>query len=278
MKFNLTFLLVLITAFFFQGSVYAQGNYEDVLYLKNGSVIHGMIIEKVPNESIKIQTKDRNIFVFKMDEVQKITKEEIQSSVPIDKPQTIEPVKKTTRKTSGYINILEWGFARSFSESLSHYDYTGQPYESHFDQINNGPSFGIHDINGYLLNPHFSVGAGIGMQAYHELLLLPFFLDLRVNFMDARFTPFAVVDLGYSFTGQQFFGINTSYEDEGGFNGTFSVGVKYFPVPKMALNFSMGFRYQEISVENDLGYFNNYTTDRSNKSLNQFNVNLGLSF
>ena len=38
-------------------------SYEDVVYLKNGSIIHGTIIEQVLNQSIKIKTKDGNIFV-----------------------------------------------------------------------------------------------------------------------------------------------------------------------------------------------------------------------
>lgn len=49
--------------------------YVDVLYLKNGSVLRGMIVEQTPGVSIKIQTKDGNIFVYKMDEVDKMTKE-----------------------------------------------------------------------------------------------------------------------------------------------------------------------------------------------------------
>ncbi len=53
----------------------AQQNYDDVVYLKNGSVIRGVIIEQVPNVSLKLQTKDGNIFVYKMEEVERITKE-----------------------------------------------------------------------------------------------------------------------------------------------------------------------------------------------------------
>ncbi len=48
----------------------------DVVYLKNGGVIRGMIIEQVPGVSIKIKTKDGNVFVYKMEEVEKMTKEE----------------------------------------------------------------------------------------------------------------------------------------------------------------------------------------------------------
>ena len=49
--------------------------YVDVIYLKNGSIIRGMVMEQIPNESIKIQTADGSLFVYKMDEVLKITKE-----------------------------------------------------------------------------------------------------------------------------------------------------------------------------------------------------------
>lgn len=47
----------------------------DVVYLKNGSIIRGSIIEQIPNDQLKIQTKDGSIFVYKMGEISKITKE-----------------------------------------------------------------------------------------------------------------------------------------------------------------------------------------------------------
>ncbi len=49
----------------------------DVVYLKNGSIIKGLIIEQVPNVSIKIKLRDGNIMGFKIEEIEKITKEEV---------------------------------------------------------------------------------------------------------------------------------------------------------------------------------------------------------
>lgn len=67
---------MLITAISF--SVSAQyGHMEDVVYLKNGSIIRGIIIEQIPNESLKVKTKDGSIFVYNMTEVDKITKEQM---------------------------------------------------------------------------------------------------------------------------------------------------------------------------------------------------------
>lgn len=54
-----------------------SGEWMDVVYLKNGGMVRGMIIEQVPNVQVKVQTKDGNIFVYKMDEIEKITKEQV---------------------------------------------------------------------------------------------------------------------------------------------------------------------------------------------------------
>jgi TM2 domain-containing membrane protein YozV len=48
---------------------------QDVVYLKDGSVIRGTIIEFSPDHYVKIQTGEGNIFAFQMEKVEKITKE-----------------------------------------------------------------------------------------------------------------------------------------------------------------------------------------------------------
>ena len=46
----------------------------DVVHLKNGSIIKGVVIETIPNESIKIETDDGSISIIEMSEVDKIKK------------------------------------------------------------------------------------------------------------------------------------------------------------------------------------------------------------
>lgn len=48
---------------------------QDVVYLKNGGMIRGIIIEQVPGTSLKIQTRDGSVFVYRMDEIERITRE-----------------------------------------------------------------------------------------------------------------------------------------------------------------------------------------------------------
>jgi len=83
-----------------QTNSFAKDDYEDVVYLKNGSIIRGMILEQVPNVSLKIETYDGSIFVFKIEDVEKITKERVKKAKkssdfeePSDEPT--ERVKQT---------------------------------------------------------------------------------------------------------------------------------------------------------------------------------------
>ena len=70
-----------ITLLVFFGFILCQ-QYQDVIYLKNGSEIRGIIIEQSPNEYIKIRSGS-NIFVYEMDKIEKFTKEEIIKEEPL---------------------------------------------------------------------------------------------------------------------------------------------------------------------------------------------------
>ena len=48
---------------------------QDVVYLKNGSMIKGSVIEMIPNQSIKVQTADGSLFVYQMNEVDRIERD-----------------------------------------------------------------------------------------------------------------------------------------------------------------------------------------------------------
>ena len=67
-------LLMCLTAFVMTSPAFAQ-QMEDVVHLKNGGLIRGTIIEQIPGESLKIQTRDGNESVYTMNEIAKISKE-----------------------------------------------------------------------------------------------------------------------------------------------------------------------------------------------------------
>ncbi|MBT3270745.1 hypothetical protein HN371_26625 [Candidatus Poribacteria bacterium] len=53
----------------------AQGDTEDVVYLRNGSIIRGRIALLKPGESVTLQTRDGNVFVWSMDEIREVKQE-----------------------------------------------------------------------------------------------------------------------------------------------------------------------------------------------------------
>ena len=83
-------LLLLCVVSLFSSIALAQNtNLQDVIYLQNGSVIRGTVIEQVPGELIKIETRDGNVFVYKMEEVSKMTREHSGSNHSIKQNQYI---------------------------------------------------------------------------------------------------------------------------------------------------------------------------------------------
>ena len=68
-------LFLFLVAFVLMGQFAYSQKQQEIVYLKNGSVIRGTVIEQVPNKSIKVQTADGSIFVYQMNEVEKMTKE-----------------------------------------------------------------------------------------------------------------------------------------------------------------------------------------------------------
>lgn len=75
----------------------AAQQYQEVVYLKNGSVIKGVVIEQIPGQSVKVQTQDGSLFVYEMEEVSKIVKEDLQQnkpkSVTVTTPKAPKPQK-----------------------------------------------------------------------------------------------------------------------------------------------------------------------------------------
>ena len=100
-------LLTCLTALVMTSQAFAQ-QMEDVVYLKDGSIIRGTIIEKISGESLKIRTRGGNVFVFTMDVIAKVSK---------------EPVKKNPYIASG-LSLLVPGagqvYNRQFKEGLSY--------------------------------------------------------------------------------------------------------------------------------------------------------------
>ena len=209
------FLLILLFCLFGTHAVQAQ-TYQEVVYLKNGSIIRGGIIEEQPNILLKIKTADGNLFVFKIDEIEKITKEEI-----VNKRK-----KETSDINSGYKAFLEVGTIINFRASGF--------------VIARGAA-SLTTSHGYQFNPWLFVGAGLAVD-YHAAgnrLFVPLFADFRANFLDRKVSPFFSTKIGYAVGSKESYVINPGLY----VNPTF--GVRFILSPTFAMNLALGYNMQQ---------------------------------
>lgn len=100
--------------------VSAQESSSHILYLKNGSIIRGTIVEIVPNKLVKIKTNDGSLFVFEMEQVLKVIKASDNTSSMRHPEQ-----KRHRMQSNGFNNpytvhkkIASWGLASTMAATL----------------------------------------------------------------------------------------------------------------------------------------------------------------
>lgn len=220
----------------------AQDSYQDVVYLKNGGIMRGLIIEQIPNKSIKLQTADKNVFVYQIDEIEKMTKELNQT--PISTPK----IKKISQH--GYLLLVEEGVALGVGD-----------YGRDFNKLS--------IINGYKFNSYISLGGGTGFRYCFNSkdIYLPIFVDFRVNFSSKRVTPYASVALGSTYN------LSSQGETPGVlFNP--AVGIKFRFTKRMGLNVGIGYDLQSMD------YFTTdyYDWSITNEFSSAISLNVGFTF
>lgn len=214
-------------------------NYTEVVHLKNGNIIKGVIVEQVPNVSLKIKTADGSLFVYSLSEVEKITKEEIVRT---------KDYRVTARNTlKGYKGFVDAGYIFDTSD-------------------NNASKFSISTSHGYQFNNYLFLGAGMAIDCYTDAdeskFGVPIFANFRANFINKKITPFADLKSGYSI---------------GDINGTYvalGLGVRFTLQNKMALNLRMEYNY----LQHQLGDYNGYYVYDDYMDIDGIGFKIGLEF
>jgi hypothetical protein len=195
---------------------------EDVVYLKNGAIVRGIIIEQVPDKTLEIMSNDKNYFIFKYDEIQKITKENELSGT--------EDYKK-----KGFISIAELNYGFGVN--------TLNTYKGSFVIDGNFPTIALRSINGYKLNEMFEFGLGVGFEAFldgdSKGAMIPLTIDARMNLKKGKFSPVLNLNGGYSI----------GVQNSSGLAANPSVGIKYYITKKIAFLFNLGYKVQQQNIK-----------------------------
>ena len=207
------FIIFLILLPFF--TLKAQPGMQDVIYLKNGSVIKGNITEHIIGSRIKIMTYGGNIFSFQYNEIEKMVKEE----VPLD--------IQNERRTQGSFEPKVKGIIGNFALGLN----TGENI-----------GFSLIFAISYVMKYRYSLGVGMGLEYLNRQGYFPVFLNFQYSPLKGLASPYFYGMGGYSSP-------NTDNNRDyiGGVLGEAGMGFRAHMSSRAIFQFSVGFRYQESS-------------------------------
>jgi hypothetical protein len=228
---NLLTLVLLIACF----AAMAQRNTEDVIYLKNGSVLRGKLTPpKAEAEAgkVSIELLGGSVFVFDKAEVDSVKKEDI------SKAQLARIKKDYYRKDRGYRNMTQLGFTFSV-KPVTQDDYY---YYNTNSQDDIGLS--VQTVNGYQFWPYLYVGGGIGIDRFmkHQQTFSPFFVRVASEFLKRKVTPYVFIDGGYAVMWKQRNNDYQSFENKGGAYASAGGGIRIYTRGRASVIISAAYR------------------------------------
>lgn len=276
-------LLIICMAFLMPQHSSAQGDDRiDVIYLKNGTIYRGTIIEQVPNVSYKIEITGGSVILVKVEDVDKITKE-------------AKPTHAMTRE--------EWTGHQSRSRSRP---YRGYKDKGAFMQMQLNLVYaggGPRIIAGYKINQFAMLGLGVGIGGLvggvnkasmgdaepYAGFYFPFFVYYSGEILQKDITPFYAVEIGYAmannFNGgggyNYYYSPQPYYSLRGGVMGSAGFGVRFYRGRQFVCSLSANLDVQNSHATTYTPNQNSYAPPTTSYSsvymlLPSFKIGLGL--
>ena len=262
MKNIIAILLVLCAS-----SLFAQSGNEDVVYLKNGGIIRGKIIDRQSTGKIKVELLGGSVFVFEATEIDSLKKENSM------KNKLRELGKNYFRKDHGYRNMTELSiiYGVNFKNSPNSNYY----YNTNQDDI----GLSLQTVNGYQFSPYLFVGAGVGIDRFitYQQTFSPFFLRLSSEFLKRKVTPYVYADGGYSVMWKQPSNGDISYKNEGGAYASAGAGVRIYTRSRASVILSAGYK-MNMSSSTWVYTYSSLDTYNVQRTYQRFVMNIGVSF
>ena len=285
--------ILLGIAFLFGTLSLSAQNYEETIYLKDGSVISGIIIEQIPGKSMTIQTNDGNVIVYQVKDVAKITKNiNNQPNNTSNRSSYNTPPNRSTNTNppnrDSYNNTQNRNNYNSNNNGYNNNDYyNDRSYDNYSSEygpqvgykgfFDFGYSFGVGDYDadriefstshGYQVNPYFYAGIGAGVNYFTdaEVFSVPIFANPRLTLpTNSIVSPFLDLKIGY-----------TVSEYVEGFYFSPSIGARIDARNNQAINFSFGYTLQKAK---DYYYYDYYYNYSKTLTLGALTLKLGFEF
>ncbi len=219
----LVFLLLISVEGFAQRKIYE----EDVVYLRNGSVLRGNILEQVPRQSLTIQIFDGTTFYLLTSEIDRVVREPSQY-IQIQVKYDNDVVPLTYQDEPGWFK----GYGIAISANSS-----------------NG---NIHLMmrSGYRWDRWRQVSLVSGLDPYQAGLVVPVAAEWRADVFAKPVTPHVFVQAGYGIAANRSFGHRVF---RGGPMYQIGTGLTFRTRTKVEHHLSIGYKflytYQEFEVQ-----------------------------
>lgn len=232
-------------------------NLEDVVYLKNGSILKGKIIELDMEKEVKVEIMGGSILVYPASEIEKITQEE-RTTLPVNDFKAWKRPRHTP--TTGIYQVLTTSLMPGF-------DSDG------FFII----GLSLKYILGYQINQHVGVGVGYGGDLYVPDMVTPVFIDFRGYLKNKSFSPYYSLGIGYGFAQ------NTEWRtinSKGGIYINPAVGMRMASRRKAHFVMDVGVKLQKASFDRGQGWWGDpeEIVSREEILFKRINWRLGLVF
>lgn len=200
---------------------------EDVLYLKNGSVIRGNIVGQAIGNYVKIEVLGGSVFVYEEAEINQITREPaLYRSITLKLRKDLVPIVYRPR---GFYQLA------SFDLGFAEDEWGGYATPT------------LRYRAGYSLNRFLALGLGSGLDFYENgAMLIPLFADIRGDLLHKPVTPHYFLNFGYGFAGARGWNMNRL---DGGIMGQAGGGIKIHTRRKYEWLITTGFRFQQTYQE-----------------------------
>jgi hypothetical protein len=287
---------LLIAAVFIMGifssiSLSAQDDREDVVYLKNGNIYRGIIIEQVPGKTIKVETLGGNVFTVDINDIVKLTKEKKVSigNSGSETPRPYEGADMHHRDMDmhgqyhGRRDMQSYGpFRKTCTDSSAGccsrnnkaFQYRNKGYFFKLQLLAEMGQGGVRIINGYKFSQFGYLGIGVGADivgfapvGHYDFggknspytgTYMPLFIHYSGDFLKKRITPFYTIEGGYAlrYNGRTFGNFNNSNfrGQQGGMMGGVGIGVKFNSKRRLNFNISANADFQNVKYYSGYNY------------------------
>lgn len=243
-----------MVALLFVGISFGQKMKKDVVYLKNGSVIKGRLVE-VDDEKMLVQSS-RNTWVFNRSDIDTIAIKPLKIGKPDSSP--------------GWFAHCSMGVLVGNSDNVKQSPFSAD-FSANFKLVN-----------------HLYAGAGVGVDLLEESYL-PVFGNLEYHFRKSDVTPFVSMKAGYkvpldgdvshrgvlydvywpNYNYYPYY--NQTLENKGGLMLNPSIGIISFVNEHLGFSLAFGYRYSQVTFKGD----DNYELETN---YNRLSIKLGILF